>query len=68
MKLTNVLSLHGSPEIDDDRMLNRRAAASAAALVLRGLPTMGQTDRQTADRCIMLTTVDDVSVKMNKID
>ena len=33
-----------------DRMLNRRAAASAAVLVLRGWPTTGQTDRQTDTR------------------
>ena len=48
--VTSVSRSHGSLETDADRMLDRRAATSAAVLVLRGWLTTGQTDRQTDTR------------------
>ena len=63
-KNTCISSSHGSLETDAGRMLNRRAAASAAVMVLHVWPTTGQTDertdRQTADRYIMFTATDAV--------
>ena len=61
--ITTVSRSHSSFKTYAGRMLNRRAAASAAVLVLRGWPTTLQTDGQTPDRCITLTAIDAVSVK-----
>jgi len=48
---TSLSNSHGSLKADADRILNRRAAATADVLVLL-LPTTRQTDRRTPDRSI----------------
>ena len=64
---TSVSSSQGSLKTYADRILKRRAAASATVLVLCGWPTTGQTERRIDGR-ITLTAIDAISVISSQVD